>query len=107
MMPGLAKEGEKMRRVLSLMRGVSAVAGLCGAFAATLVAQSGANLTDKLKNLEFREIGPAIMGGRIDDIAAVESNPNIVYVGAASGGVWKTTNNGRTFEAVCYQQCST
>jgi len=60
--------------------------------------QSGT--TDKLKGLEFREIGPAIMGGRIDDFAVVESNPNIVYVGTASGGVWKTTNNGTTWEPV-------
>jgi photosystem II stability/assembly factor-like uncharacterized protein len=59
-----------------------------------------ANPTDKLKNLEFREIGPAVMGGRIDDFGVVESNPNIVYAGAASGGVWKTTNNGTTWEPV-------
>jgi photosystem II stability/assembly factor-like uncharacterized protein len=57
-------------------------------------------VTDKLKNLEFREIGPAVMGGRIDDFGVVESNPNIVYVGTASGGVWKTTNNGTTWEPV-------
>jgi photosystem II stability/assembly factor-like uncharacterized protein len=56
--------------------------------------------TEKFKNLEFREIGPAVMGGRIDDFAVVESNPNIVYVGTASGGVWKTTNNGTTWEPV-------
>src|SRR5437667_12740267 len=58
------------------------------------------NPADKLKNLEFREIGPAVMGGRIDDFAVVESDPNIVYVGTASGGVWKTTNNGTTWEPV-------
>ena len=58
------------------------------------------NPTDKFKNLEFREIGPAVMGGRIDDFAVVESNPNIVYVGTASGGVWKTVNNGTTWEPV-------
>src|SRR5436309_16073653 len=40
------------------------------------------------------------MGGRIDDFAVVESNPNIVYVGTASGGVWKTTNNGTTWEPI-------
>jgi photosystem II stability/assembly factor-like uncharacterized protein len=57
-------------------------------------------VTDKLKNLEFREIGPAVMGGRIDDFGVVESNPNIVYAGTASGGVWKTTNNGTTWEPV-------
>src|SRR5256886_14484368 len=58
------------------------------------------NPADKFKNLEFREIGPATMGGRIDDFAVVESNPNIVYVGTASGGVWKTTNNGTTWEPI-------
>jgi photosystem II stability/assembly factor-like uncharacterized protein len=53
-----------------------------------------------LKNLQWRAIGPANMGGRIDDFAVVESNPNIFYVGAATGGVWKTTNNGTTWEPV-------
>jgi len=58
------------------------------------------NAVDKLKNLELREIGPAVMGGRIDDFAVVESNPNIVFVGVAAGGVWKTTNNGTTWTPV-------
>jgi photosystem II stability/assembly factor-like uncharacterized protein len=40
------------------------------------------------------------MGGRIDDFAVVESNPKIIYVGAASGGVWKTTNNGVTWTPI-------
>jgi photosystem II stability/assembly factor-like uncharacterized protein len=40
------------------------------------------------------------MGGRIDDIAAVESNPYIIYVGFATGGVWKTVNNGTTWEPI-------
>jgi photosystem II stability/assembly factor-like uncharacterized protein len=62
------------------------------------------NLIDKLKNLEFRELGPAVMGGRIDDFAVVESNPNIVFVGVASGGVWKTINNGTTWEPVFDKQ---
>lgn len=60
-----------------------------------------------LKNLQFRAIGPAIMGGRIDDIAVVENNPSTFYVGAATGGVWKTTNNGTTFEPVFDEQGST
>ena len=53
-----------------------------------------------LKRFVWRGIGPASMGGRIDDIAAVESNPYIYYVGFATGGVWKTTNNGTTFQPV-------
>ena len=55
---------------------------------------------EKFKSLDFREIGPAVMGGRIDDFAVVESNPNVVFVDVASGGVWKTTNNGTTWEPV-------
>ena len=44
------------------------------------------DLTAALKPLKFREIGPAVMGGRIDDVAVVESDPDIVYVATASGG---------------------
>ena len=43
---------------------------------------------------------PASMGGRIDDIAVSESDPNIIYVGYAVGGVFKSENNGTTFEPV-------
>lgn len=55
---------------------------------------------DALKGLEFRSIGPALMGGRIDDFAVVEDDPSIFYVGTASGGILKTTNGGTTFEPV-------
>jgi photosystem II stability/assembly factor-like uncharacterized protein len=40
------------------------------------------------------------MGGRIDDIAGVDTNPYIYYVGFATGGVWKTVNNGTTFQPI-------
>jgi photosystem II stability/assembly factor-like uncharacterized protein len=40
------------------------------------------------------------MGGRVDDIVAVDSNPSIIYVGLATGGVWKSTNNGTTFQSI-------
>ncbi len=50
--------------------------------------------------LRFREIGPATPAGRIDDFAVLESNPAVFYVGTATGGIWKTTNNGTTFETV-------
>jgi photosystem II stability/assembly factor-like uncharacterized protein len=68
-----------------------------------LLAASGAmaaDINETFKNLKFREIGPAVMGGRIDDFAVVESNPDIIYVGSASGGVFKTTNGGVTWEPV-------
>jgi photosystem II stability/assembly factor-like uncharacterized protein len=84
------------------LRLIPAIALCISALAANApVAPAGqASSSDKLKNLEFREIGPATMGGRIDDFAVVENNPSIVFVGTASGGVWKTTNNGTTWEPV-------
>lgn len=47
-----------------------------------------------------RSVGPAVMSGRISALDAVNSNHNIIYVGAASGGVWKSTNGGTSFKAV-------
>ncbi|MBI4913126.1 MAG: hypothetical protein HY823_10345 [Acidobacteria bacterium] len=55
------------------------------------------SMVSALANLKFREIGPAVMGGRVDDFAVVESNPSIVYAGTASGGLWKTINAGTTW----------
>jgi hypothetical protein len=49
---------------------------------------------------EARHIGPATMSGRIAALDAVNSDPRIIYVGAASGGVWKSENAGTTFEPV-------
>jgi photosystem II stability/assembly factor-like uncharacterized protein len=53
-----------------------------------------------LSSLKFRSIGPALTSGRIADIAVNPSNPSEFYVGAAAGGVWKTTNAGTTFTPI-------
>ena len=53
-----------------------------------------------LKPFRFRSIGPASMGGRIDDIAVSESDPSVIYIGYAVGGVFKSDNNGTTFTPV-------
>jgi photosystem II stability/assembly factor-like uncharacterized protein len=53
-----------------------------------------------LDRLAFRSIGPATPSGRVDDLAVLESNPSVFYVGTATGGVHKTINNGTTFESV-------
>ncbi len=50
-----------------------------------------------LSRLPWRAIGPAVMGGRIDDVAVDERNPSVIYVGAASGGLWKSINAGTTW----------
>src|SRR5512133_285188 len=53
-----------------------------------------------LKHLKFRNIGPATMGGRVDDVAVVESDPRIIYVGTAAGGIFKTVNGGNTWQPI-------
>ena len=53
-----------------------------------------------LAGMSARSIGPAGMSGRVPALAAVESNPNIVYAGTAAGGVWKSTNGGLTWTPV-------
>ncbi|PCJ53668.1 MAG: glycosyl hydrolase [Planctomycetota bacterium] len=53
-----------------------------------------------LSAFEFRSVGPALMSGRIADLAIDPENPNIWYVAAGSGNLWKTTNAGTTFEPI-------
>jgi photosystem II stability/assembly factor-like uncharacterized protein len=55
---------------------------------------------DLFPGLQFRNIGPASMGGRVDDVAVLESNPAVFYVGTATGGLWKTQNSGTTWEVL-------
>ena len=59
---------------------------------------------DQLKSWKPRNIGPAGMSGRITAIDAVVADPNTIYLGAASGGVWKTVNQGASWEAVFEEQ---
>ncbi|MBI4602331.1 MAG: glycosyl hydrolase [Planctomycetes bacterium] len=53
-----------------------------------------------LKGLKARSIGPAVMGGRVSDIALDPKDPFTFYVGFATSGVWKTANNGVTLEPI-------
>ena len=50
--------------------------------------------------LRFRAIGPAVFAGRANDIAVVEANPSHFFVGMTTGGLWKTTDNGTTWEVL-------
>ncbi len=50
--------------------------------------------------LKFRSLGPALMSGRIGDIAVDPVNRSTWYVVASSGGVWKTENSGVTFKPI-------
>jgi photosystem II stability/assembly factor-like uncharacterized protein len=51
-----------------------------------------------LKAIDFRSIGPTQQSGRFVDFAVPLQRPNTFYAASASGGLWKTENNGQTFE---------
>lgn len=56
-------------------------------------------------DMRARHIGPALMSGRISDLELHPTNDRIVYVGAAGGGVWKSTNGGATFNSIFDEYC--
>ena len=89
-----------LSRVLIIL-GFYCVSVLLGGAQKKESVQPGLAIPEKfLEDLKWRCIGPANMGGRIDDFAVVEGNPDIIYAGTASGGLWKTTNNGVTWEPI-------
>ncbi|NIS64657.1 MAG: hypothetical protein GTO05_05790, partial [Gemmatimonadales bacterium] len=53
-----------------------------------------------LSGLRFRQIGPAVTGGRVHDVEALPDDPSTIYVATASGGLWKSTNKGTTWQPV-------
>lgn len=53
-----------------------------------------------LSALKFRSIGPAMISGRISDLAINPENHSEYYVAVASGGVWKTSNNGISYKPI-------
>lgn len=85
-----------MTRTLS--RFLAAFAGLL-LFAPAASAQSPFAAAD-LAGLRLRNIGPASMSGRVVDMDVVESDPYTMYVAAATGGLWRTRDNGITWESL-------
>ena len=83
-----------MRSHLALLMPV-----LVGALAAQAPTAAAVDPT-LLGALQARSIGPAVCGGRIGAVAGVPGDPTIVWVGAASGGVWKSTDGGVRFTPV-------
>ncbi len=55
---------------------------------------------DHFQHLPWRQIGPAVFGGRIPDVEAVPDNPAVIYVAGSTGGIFKTTNSGVTWKPV-------
>lgn len=70
-------------------------------------APEGAVMTaETFSGIKFRSIGPALMAGRVADIAIHPENNNIWYVAVGSGGIWKTTNSGTTWTPIFDNQGS-
>lgn len=73
---------------------------------AALLALPASLKAQKLDALAFRAVGPALTSGRVADLAINPLNPDEWYVAAASGGVWKTSNHGLTFQPLFDDQGS-
>ncbi len=55
---------------------------------------------EPLKSIHIRNIGPGTMSGRITSIACDPAHPEVIYAGAASGGVWRSTGGGTRWEPI-------
>ena len=66
-------------------------------------ARSQAVDTKLLTDMQWRNVGP-FRGGRTRAVSGVPSQPNVFYVGAVNGGVWKTNDYGRTWQPIFDQQ---
>src|SRR5947207_6820279 len=83
----------------------SAVTARSSPSATPTASPAALQLTDVLfKNLKARSIGPAVMGGRVSDIAIDPRNPFVFYVGLGHGGIFKTNDDGVTFEPIFDKQ---
>jgi len=74
--------------------------------AASPAQEQGAKFdSDTVSGLGARNIGSAAMSGRVSAIAAVKEDGRLtVYIGSASGGVWKSINGGTTYKPVFDKQ---
>ncbi len=84
----------------ALLAGVLSAATVAAPAAAALPQEPAPLATLHLDALRPRNIGPAVMSGRIVDLAVVESDPSKFYVASATGGVFKTSDNGITLSPV-------
>ncbi len=90
---------------LEVLTRVSVLLAVFGPFLGTnaLAQEAGpVNQSDDpiLREFVWRSIGPANMSGRIDDIEALVDDPSTIYIGFATGGIWKSTNMGTTWTPI-------
>jgi photosystem II stability/assembly factor-like uncharacterized protein len=92
------ERGKQMKRWLTVLA-VSAACSL--AFLPNGHAQEkSGKKTGIFSHMHFVDLGPAVAGGRVTSVVGIPGNPNVYYVGAAGGGVWKTTDAGNHWKAI-------
>ncbi|UCE40439.1 MAG: hypothetical protein JSV17_13390 [Candidatus Aminicenantes bacterium] len=74
------------------------------ALAVSSYAQSADEIGDLYEKLQWRCVGPAVMGGRTVDIDVVEKKPWIIYAAIGPSGVWKSMNNGISWKPVFHKE---
>lgn len=79
-----------MKNIFTLLLGVL--------FALPLFSQEPLKIS--FGNLRARDVGPAVMSGRVSTVDGINDQPEVLYVGAASGGVWKSISGGASFSPV-------
>jgi photosystem II stability/assembly factor-like uncharacterized protein len=88
-----------LTRAVAVLLSVSCVAAV--AVAKTADTKPAAQTPqDVFAALKFRNLGPAIAGGRVAALAGIPGDPQVYYVGAAGGGVFKTTDGGLNFKPI-------
>ncbi|RPJ55040.1 MAG: glycosyl hydrolase, partial [Acidobacteria bacterium] len=88
-----------MRKGSAVVRALTA--GAMVALFVSLAAVNGAAQTlppEVLKAFPLRSIGPSAQGGRFVDIAVPEQEPHTIYAATGSGGLWKSMNDGHSWE---------
>ncbi|HTT33065.1 MAG TPA: glycosyl hydrolase, partial [Methylomirabilota bacterium] len=90
-----------MRKSVCSVFAVLMLSVACVLYEGVISAQEAKFDSDTISGLGARNIGSAAMSGRVAAVAAVKEDGRLtVYVGAASGGVWKSRNGGTTFKPV-------
>jgi photosystem II stability/assembly factor-like uncharacterized protein len=77
---------------------------VCTHFSQLMSQSSALKVPDHFKNMNMRSIGPAVMSGRVTAIDVDPLNENIMYVGTASGGLWKSESAGMTWSPLFDEQ---
>lgn len=89
-----------MRHILSLL-----LLALSLGASSSLGAQAFRTNASLFGAIRARHIGPAVMSGRVSSLAVAPGQPEVIYVGSAGGGVWKSISGGTTFRPIFDDHC--